>query len=283
MPTYSGRMPTISPEPTPPAPTAPHQYRQVAESFGANPERYDRARPAYPAALINRIVTESPGPNLLDVGCGTGIAARQFRAAGCTTLGVEPDARMADFARRSGIDVEVATFEAWDPAGRTFDAIVAGQAWHWVDPIAGAAKSAQVLRTGGRLAPFWHVFQLPFEVAQAFSEVYERVIPGSPFNIQPERGPVLGVYEPILTKAADGIRVAGGFTDPEQWRFDWEQHYTRDAWLDQMPSHGPLTQLPPEQLAQILEGVGTAIDALGGGFTMPYTTVVVTATRTAAE
>ncbi|WP_327138995.1 class I SAM-dependent methyltransferase [Nocardia sp. NBC_01327] len=275
-------MPTISPEPTPPTPTAPHQYRQVAESFGTNPERYDRTRPEYPAALINRIIAESPGPDLLDIGCGTGTAARQFRAAGCTTLGVEPDSRMADFARRGGIDVEVATFEAWDPAGRTFDAVVAGQAWHWVDPIAGAAKSAQVLRPGGRLAPFWHVFQLPPEVARAFAEVYERVIPGSPFNIQPERGPVLGVYQPILTKAADGIRAAGGFTEPEQWGFDWEQHYTRDAWLDQLPSHGPLTQLPPEQLARILDGVGAAIDALGGGFTMPYTTVVITAARTAA-
>lgn len=29
----------------------------------------------------------------------TGIAGRQFQAAGCTVLGVEPDARMDDFAR----------------------------------------------------------------------------------------------------------------------------------------------------------------------------------------
>src|SRR3954447_15322634 len=90
---------------------------------------------------------------------GTGIAARQFRAAGCTVLGVEPDARMAEFARRSGVEVDVATFEAWDPAGRHFDAVVAGTAWHWVDPVAGAAKAARVLRPGGRLAPFHHVFE----------------------------------------------------------------------------------------------------------------------------
>ncbi|MCW2935319.1 MAG: hypothetical protein JWM19_6281 [Actinomycetia bacterium] len=29
---------------------------------------------------------------------------------------------------------------------------VAAQAWHWVDPVAGAAKAAVVLRPGGRLA-----------------------------------------------------------------------------------------------------------------------------------
>jgi SAM-dependent methyltransferase len=86
------------------------------------------------------------------VGCGTGIAARQFQAAGCRVLGVDPDARMADLARRGGIEVEVARFEAWDPAGRDFDAVIAGQAWHWVDPVAGAAGAARALRPGGRLA-----------------------------------------------------------------------------------------------------------------------------------
>src|SRR6202453_3786163 len=146
----------------------PHQYRQVAESFGVDPGLYDRARPSYPHALVARIVAASPGLAGLAVACGTGIAARQFRAAGCRVLGVEPDARMADFARRTGIEVEVATFEAWDSAGRTFDAVVAGTAWHWVDPVAGAAKAAQVLRPGGRLAPFHHVFQAPPEVMEAF-------------------------------------------------------------------------------------------------------------------
>ena len=57
-------------------------YRQIAESFGIDPERYDRARPRYPEALVARILAASPGPDILDVGCGTGIAARQFRAQG---------------------------------------------------------------------------------------------------------------------------------------------------------------------------------------------------------
>src|SRR5690349_259040 len=152
-------MPTIPQEqPHPPRPE-PHRARQVAESFGADAERYDRARPRYPDALVDRIVAASPGPEVLDVGCGTGIEARQFQAAGCTVLGVDPDARMAEFARRSGVEVEVATFEDWDPVGRVFDAVVAGQAWHWVDPVAGATKAARVLRPGGLLAVFAHVFE----------------------------------------------------------------------------------------------------------------------------
>jgi SAM-dependent methyltransferase len=216
---------------------------------------------------------------MLDVGCGTGIEARQFQAAGCTVLGVEPDARMAEFARHTGVDVEVATFEAWDPAGRDFDAVVAGTAWHWVDPVAGAAKAAQALRPGGRLAVFWHVFQLPSDVAEAFAVVYQRVVPDSPFNMQPLRK-ALDTYQALFTKAADGIRQAGGFSDPQQWRFDWEQSYTRDEWLDQLPTFGALTWLPSDKLAEVQAGVATAIDAMGGSFTMPYATMAVTAART---
>lgn len=267
-------MPIVSNGPSP----EPHRARAVAESFGTDAERYDRVRPRYPDALVERVVAASPGPDVLDVGCGTGIEARQFQAAGCAVLGVEPDARMAAFARRGGLEVEEATFEAWDPAGRDFDAVIAGTAWHWVDPVAGAAKAARVLRPGGRLAAFWHVFQLPPTVAEALAAVYRRVVPDSPFNLQAER-PAMDVYQMMFAKAADGIRGAGGFGGPEQWRFDWEHVYTRDEWLDQMPTHGTLTGLGDPERAQVLDGVGEAIDAMGGAFTMPYATMVVTAAR----
>jgi Methyltransferase domain len=118
----------------------PHRHRQVAESSGSDAERYDRARPSYPAALAERIAAASPGSGVLDASCGTGIATRQFPAAGCRVLGVDPDQRMAGLARQSGLGAEVATFEDWDPAGRAFDAVIAGQAWHWVDPVAGALR-----------------------------------------------------------------------------------------------------------------------------------------------
>ena len=280
MPTYSGRVPAVPPERAPLSEREPHDARQMAESFGSNPARYDRTRPRYPSALVERIVAASPGPDVLDVGCGTGIAARQFQAAGCRVLGVDPDARMAEFARHRGLEVEVATFEAWDTAGREFDAVIAGQAWHWVDPVAGAAKAAQVLRPGGRLAVFWNVVQPPPDLAEAFAAVYRRVLPDSPFA----RGsmPGLDAYSAIFTKVADGIRQAGAFGDPEQWRFDWDRPYTRDEWLDLVPTSGGHSQFPPAKLEELLAGIGAAIDAVGGSFTMHYTAMVVTATRTSA-
>ncbi|MEV0234033.1 class I SAM-dependent methyltransferase [Nonomuraea sp. NPDC050786] len=269
-------MPTLPREQ--PEPAQLHQSRRMAESFGTDAQRYDQARPGYPDALVARIVAGSPGPDVLDVGCGTGIAARQFQAAGCAVLGVEPDARMAEFAGARGLQVEVATFEAWEPDGRRFDAVIAAQSWHWVDPVAGAAKAAQVLRPDGRLAIFGHVFEPPAEVAEPFAAAYRRVAPDSPFAGQPARRP-LEMYQAGYAKVADTIRETRQFAEPEQWRFDWERFYTRDQWLDLLPTTGGLTRLRPDQLAEILGAVGGAIDALGGGFTMHYTTLAVTAVR----
>src|ERR1700733_6091051 len=247
-----------------------HQRRRVAESFGTDVGRYDRTRPAYPGALVEAIIAASPGADILDVGCGTGIEARQFQAAGCTVLGVEPDMRMAEFARRSGIEVEVATFEAWDSADRRFDAVIAGTAWHWVDPVAGAAKAAHVLRPGGLLAPFNHVFQAPPEVIDALDQACRRA--GAPVNLQPLKQ-ALDTFQALFGKISDGIRAAGAFSAPEQRRFNWERTYTRDEWLDQLPTHGHLNLLPPGKRAAVLQEVGAAIDAIGGSFTMSYTTV----------
>lgn len=250
----------------------------MAESFGSDVRRYDRARPGYPDTLVARVLAGSPGPDVLDVGCGTGIAARQFQAAGCNVLGVEPDARMAEYARARGLPVEVATFEAWEPAGRRFDTAIAAQAWHWLDQGAGAVKVAQVLRPGGRVAIFGHVYEAPSEVAEPFAAAFRRAAPDSPFSNQAARRP-LSVYQAGYARFADQLRDTGLFDVPEQWRFDWEQTYTRDQWLDLLPTTGGLTQLPEDRMADILEAVGEAIDGLGGRFTMRYTTLATTALR----
>ncbi|MDT5251360.1 MAG: hypothetical protein QOH07_295 [Mycobacterium sp.] len=272
----------MSTEPSSFSERQPHRLREVAESFGVDAERYDRARPRYPDALIERVIAASPGIDFLDVGCGTGLGARQYRAAGCRVLGVDVDPRMAEFAQQTGIDVEIGTFEDWDPRGRSFDAVVAGQAWHWVDPVRGAAKAAQVLRPHGLLALYWHVFDPPSQVADAFDDVLHRVAPDAPLwnrstDNNEASNPAFDLQQGNLQRAVDGIRTAGRFGEPEQWRFEWQRHYTRDEWLDHLPTTGTLTRLAPDQVATVLEAVGTAIDGIGGGFTMQYVTLATAA------
>ena len=254
-----------------------HEVREMAESFGADADRYDRARPRYPVALFDRVLDSQSGAEVLDVGCGTGIVARQLLAAGCRVLGVDVDARMVELARRSGVKAEVGAFEAWDTSGRTFDAVVSGQAWHWLEPNASVSKAAAALRAGGRLAVFWNLFQPTAEVAAAFDVVYRRVLPES--SAFSWTRPVIDGYAPILTKTRDAVRASADFGDPEEWRFTWEHVYTRDAWLDQVPTFGNSNVMPPDKLAALIEALGVALDELGGEFTMPYTTIAITAVR----
>ncbi len=278
MPIYSGRMPTIPSGPSPSPQLESHRVRAIAESFGIDAARYDRCRPRYPTELVAAVVDASPGPRVLDIGTGTGIVARRFQAAGCTVLGVEPDSRMAEFARHRGAEVEVSTFETWDPAGRNFDAAVAGQTWHWVDPVAGAHKAAQALRPGGTLALFWNVQQPPPELEQALAEVFHRVVPESPIAHLPKVSSV-EIYTAMCDKAADGIRGTAAFDEPQQQRFQWTQRYTRDEWLDYSATTGATTRLAPAVLDEVLADLGAVIDRTGGDFVCRYTTVMVTATR----
>lgn len=255
--------------------------RDVAEGFGADARRYHRARPSYPAALVEQVTSLIPGPErtLLDVGTGTGIAAALFQRAGCSVLGVEPDERMAALAREAGIEVEVARFEDWDPAGRCFGAVVATQAWHWVDMAAGAAKAAEALLPGGRLTVCWNSFMPPAEVNAAFGAVYRKALPEVPGMGGGMPGP--DGYRQLCDKAAEGMAAAGGpgaapaFGEPEHWRFDWARDYTTAEWLDVVPTFGGWGRIPPSKQQEILDGIGAAIDAFGGKFTMGYAIVAV--------
>ena len=267
-------MPTL---PSSPASPEPHRARHVAESFGADPERYDRTRPRYPQELVDAIIAASPGRDVLDVGIGTGVPARPFQAAGCRVLGVEVDARMAEFAHEHEFAVEVATFEDWDPAGRTFDAIIAGMTWHWIDPAAGTNKAARLLRPDGRLAVFWNIGQPPPDLGAAFCEVYQRVLPDTPFARTPSDP--LAAYERLFTKTAHEIEQVDAFSPPERWQFDWEHRYTTREWLQQIPTFGGHSQFPPPTLDELLAGIAGAIDATGGSFTMRYAAVAITASR----
>ncbi|MFC4334188.1 class I SAM-dependent methyltransferase [Salininema proteolyticum] len=267
---------------SPNQPPEPHKAREAAESFGVDAARYDRTRPGYPVEMIDRVIAAAPGRDFLDVGCGTGISSRGLQEAGCRVLGLDVDDRMADVARRKGLEVEVSRFEEWESDGRDFDAVVAAQTWHWIDPGAGAAKAARLLRQGGILAAVWNVAQPPPDLSRAFAEASRRATPPETAAMLEKAGPektAMEGYRPMFDSAAEGIRDSGRFTDPAEWRTTWDREYTRDEWLDQLPTGGIYTRLPKSRLDRLLEAVGDVIDRAGGAFTVRYTTVAVTAFR----
>ena len=253
----------------------PYRDRELAVSFGADPARYDRSRPSYPQALADDVLAGLPGRDVLDVGIGTGLSSRPFRAAGAEVLGVDADPRMAGFARSRGYQVQVARFEQWDPAGQLFHAVIAGQAWHWIDPVDGAVCAARALRPGGRLALFWNFAAPGPQVAAAFADTYRAVDTGLPSI--PWTAPALAGYHRLFTAATAGIHAAGAFTEPAEARYTWQDTITRDRWLDQVPLARGHNRIPPGRLTELLSRLGQTVDQHGGSFTMNYTTIAITA------
>jgi len=252
-----------------------HENRGRAESFGVDAERYDRARPSYPAAIVDELLASKPG-RVLDVGCGTGKVARLFLARGCEVLGVEPDSRMAGVARSHGILVEVATFELWNPAHRMFDLVVCGQAWHWIDPSLGAQRAASVLKPGGRLAIFWNRGGHDVPTQAALNEAYVRFAPAL---VAKESVP-LGNEPSDRSDNIAAIAATHLFAPCQLRTYGWTQQYSRDGWLDQLGTHSDHIALEPQQRAALLDAVGTAIDRLGGSITVHYETQLINARRT---
>jgi len=245
-----------------------------AESFGEDAERYDRSRPSYPDALVD-LIAAGGGRDLVDVGCGTGIAARLFAALGWRVLGVEPDGRMAGVARRHGLTVEVARFEDWDRAGRRFDVVTAGQSWHWVDPERGTRRAAEALRAGGRIALFWNTGRFPDALRARLDTVYEGLEP----ELDWATPPAATAAGELDTHVVAPLTASGAFGPPVVHELEWRSSFTTAAWLDQLATHSDHRVLPAGRREALLAAVGAALDDAGGSFEMAYTTSLVLAVR----
>jgi len=243
-----------------------------ALSFGAAAELYDRARPTYPAELVEDLLALRPQA-VLEVGCGTGKASELFLGRVPSLLAVEPDARMAAVARRKGVDVEVGPFERWEPSGRTFDLVIAAQSWHWVPEPEGAALARAVLRPGGHLGAFWNIGSHEDATTAALDPIYQQVAPAIAEHTTALRQP--GEERHAHVQALHD----GGFTPIEVRSYTWTAEYSRSQWLDYISTHSDHLTLPDTQRNELLARVGDAIDALGGGLAYHFQTILVLAGR----
>jgi SAM-dependent methyltransferase len=251
-----------------------HHDRRRAHSFGEDPETYDRERPSYPRALVDELMVDRPR-RVLDVGCGTGKAGSLLAARGTAVLGVEADARMAAVARRNGLEVELARFEEWDPAGRVFDLAVCGQAWHWIDPAGGARAAAAALRGGGRLAIFGNRRVHDAETQAALDEVYGRLAP----QMCEESGVLEIPRSDPRALHTEAIAAGGHFDPPRSFTYPSTQEYPRERWLELLSTHSNHRVLPDAERAALLAAVGEVVDRLGGSIRLEYHTVLSCWTR----
>ena len=109
------------------------------------------------ARLLSKF-TQRPG-EMLDVGAAAGFLLKGFIEAGWTGCGVEPNDRMASFARETlKLDVRTGTLEDIE-LDRQFDLVNLIQVMaHFVDPHGAVQRVSELTRTGGLcLVETWDV------------------------------------------------------------------------------------------------------------------------------
>lgn len=238
--------------------------------FGEDAETYDSARPTYPAGAVDIVTRDAPA-TAVDVGCGTGKFGRLVAARGVDVLGIEPDARMAAVARRHGLTVEVGTFEAWAPVER--DLVCSGQAWHWVDPVRGAAKAAEVLPVGGRWAACWNR-EDDRAVEAAVAGVAGRLAP----SVVAERSRV-DTDDEMARSIADAFAATGRFDDVEQLTVTWTDVVPVATLVARFSTHSLQRLLDPAVSAALDEALTAELGGPDVTIDLAYTTLVVTTTR----
>lgn len=231
-----------------------YEQRQRAESFGEAAQNYDKFRPQYPQALVQKLLDSSTpnGPRVLDVGSGTGILAAQLREAGCEVLAVEPDPQMAAIARAKGLIVEESTFEGWDPSGRAFDIITFGQSFHWVDPALALPQIAQALNPRGTLALAWNDIQATGETGTALTSIMNRFSPSpAPSSERADE------EHPVLRELK-----TNGF-DAAELTFEESLIYSRDSWLSMVFTHSAQLTMDPAERNRMFAEMAAVIPDSG--------------------
>ena len=125
---------------------------ELATSFGAISEDYDRYRPE-PAPGVLEWLLRPGAKDVLDVGAGSGQLTRLLVEWGAVVTAVEPDPRMraALALRTPTATILGGTAERLPVGDGSQDAVLAHAAWHWFDPKRAVSEAARVLRPGGRL------------------------------------------------------------------------------------------------------------------------------------
>jgi SAM-dependent methyltransferase len=146
------------------------------ERFSDRVEDYVKYRPHYPAGVLpflSSVYSFAASWEVADIGSGTGISAAPFLRHGNKVYAVEPNADMRRKAAEllggyGGRFVSLdGTAEATGLADARVELLVAGQAFHWFDPVRSRVEFVRVLKPGGVVALVWNerLMDSPFEKA----------------------------------------------------------------------------------------------------------------------
>lgn len=232
--------------------------------FDQAAETYQRTRPVCPPRLFDdliRLAGLGPGARVAEIGCGTGQATVPLAERGMAVTGIELGAGLAEVARRRlagfpSAQVLTTTFEEWDPQGARFDAVVAFNCLHWIDPQVRYTKPASLLPPGAAMVvggcrwaqpadagPFWT------DVQQDYRAVgYEGSPPPPPEQIGPWHFPA---------------EAAPFFQEVASLRYPFQLSYSTADYLDMLATQSGTRALGQDRSAEFLSRVRDRLRSLG--------------------
>lgn len=243
---------------------------EMSLSFGAQARAYEAGRPDYPIeAVAWMLASVSVGPRrprVVDVGAGTGKLTRVVAALGAETVAVEPDADMLSVLHTAaaGIPTFAGTAERMPLPDASVDAVVLGQAWHWVDVAAASREAARVLKPGGVLGLVWNLRDENVEWVARLGQIMST-----------------STAEAMLAESGPSIDPPFSPAESGQWR--WSRGVTRAELFDLAHSRSYVITATDADRKRIDTALAELFDDLGafGAATidLPYVTKAYRARR----
>jgi SAM-dependent methyltransferase len=240
-----------------------------ATSFGSEADTYEAARPDYPFEAVAWMLERMPegARRLADVGAGTGKLTRVLaEARDAEIVAVDPDAAMLAKLREQvpGVPTFIGTAESLPLPDASVDAVVLGQAWHWVDPVAASAEVGRVMRPGGTLGLIWNARDNRVDWVRRFTAIMQA-----------------SAAEEMLD--AGGPTVASPFGELEGERWQWLRPMTREQLHRMAASRSHSITASESERDGIRRGMDDLFDELGldadATIEVPYVTSAFRALR----
>ncbi len=236
-------------------------------TFDRVADLYATARRPYPAEVVDDLVRLAGlrrGSAVVEIGCGTGQATLPLAERGLTITCVELGGRLAAIARRNverypRVEVVHADFERWEAPRNDYDAVVAFNALHWIDPARRYESTARLIRPHGALAFVEPRHVVPAGGDPIFLEMQEDYRAVGLAGDEPPGPP-----EAVPDLRAE-IEASGLFTDVVVHRHLFTRTYTADDYLALMNTASDHRLLPDRVREELFRLKRRRIEARPGG------------------
>jgi len=224
---------------------------------------YERGRPDYPQAAVDRLVAEldlRAGRTVVDLAAGTGKLTRLLVPSGARVLAVEPLPEMrAELERRAPAATVLAGRAEQIPVeDGAADAVTVASAFHWFDLDAALVEIRRVLAPGGGLALLWNARDERTDLQRALSDLIDPYRGGAPGRSQRDWLAVLA--------------GSGAFARTRRLLYPHEQVVDEDGLVARVLSISFVGALPPGERAEVEEQVRALARDSPRPIRLPYMT-----------